>query len=55
MLRDPRPGEPIPDAVARRIGQELGAQATDINLLLADFRYQAIDASGVRENEGAST
>jgi isopentenyl-diphosphate delta-isomerase type 1 len=47
----PQPGEPIPDAVARRIGQELGAQVTNINLLLPDFRYQAVDASGVRENE----
>jgi isopentenyl-diphosphate delta-isomerase len=41
----------MPDAVARRVGQELGAQVTDITLLLPDFRYQAVDASGVRENE----
>lgn len=47
----PRPGEPMPDAVRRRVGQELGAQVSGISVLLPDFRYQAVDASGVRENE----
>lgn len=47
----PRPGEPLQDAVRRRLGQELGARVTGITLLLPDFRYQAVDASGIRENE----
>ena len=47
----PRPEEPLPQAVTRRVGQELGARVTDIRVLLPDFRYQAVDASGIRENE----
>jgi hypothetical protein len=39
------------DAVRRRVGQELGAQVSGIIVLLPDFRYQALDASGIRENE----
>ena len=47
----PRPGEPIADAVARRIAEELGARALSVTAVLPDFRYEAVDASGIRENE----
>ena len=47
----PRPGESFEDAIARRIAQELGSAADDIRVVLPDFRYEAVDASGIRENE----
>lgn len=47
----PEPFEPIPDAVARRARDELGLTLSDVRLVLPDFRYRAIDASGVVENE----
>ncbi|MEV7621286.1 isopentenyl-diphosphate Delta-isomerase [Microbacterium sp. NPDC089321] len=47
----PGPFEAIPDAVHRRAQQELGLQITDLQLELPDFRYRAIDASGIVENE----
>ena len=47
----PRPGEPMTDAIRRRLADELQASATGIELVLADFRYRAVDASGVVENE----
>jgi isopentenyl-diphosphate delta-isomerase type 1 len=47
----PLPGEAIPDAIERRLAQELGATATSLSCVLPDFRYEAVDASGVRENE----
>lgn len=47
----PRPGEPGADAVARRLAEELGAGATGLELILPDFAYRAVDASGVVENE----
>jgi len=47
----PQPGESFEDAIQRRLGQELGARATEIVPVLPDFRYEAVDASGVRENE----
>jgi len=47
----PQPGERFEDAIARRLGQELGARATAIAPVLPDFRYEAVDASGIRENE----
>jgi isopentenyl-diphosphate delta-isomerase len=39
------------DAIERRVTQELGVRATRIGVVLPDFRYQAVDASGIRENE----
>jgi len=39
------------EAIARRVREELGGTATMIRPLLPDFRYEAIDASGIRENE----
>lgn len=47
----PRPGEPGEDAVRRRVGQELGAAVSGLELLLPDFGYRAVDASGLVENE----
>ncbi len=47
----PKPGEPMEQAIERRVREELGASATSIRPLLPDFRYEAIDASGIRENE----
>lgn len=47
----PRPGEEVADAVVRHARRELGAEVTDVRPLLPDFRYRAVDASGVVENE----
>ena len=47
----PLPGERFEDAIARRLAQELGARAAAIAPVLPDFRCEAVDASGIRENE----
>lgn len=47
----PRPGEELGDAVRRRLGEELGLQVEDLQLVLPDFRYRAVDASGIVEHE----
>lgn len=51
----PRPGEPVVDAVRRRVGEELGVALDDVPgavaPVLPDFRYRAVDASGVVEHE----
>lgn len=47
----PAPGEAPEDAVVRRVRQELGLEVTDMRLVLPDFAYRAVDASGVVENE----
>ena len=47
----PMPGEPMLDAVRRRLGLELGLEASDLSCLLPDFAYTATDSSGVVENE----
>ncbi|MFF5792051.1 isopentenyl-diphosphate Delta-isomerase [Paeniglutamicibacter sp. NPDC012692] len=47
----PGPGESFEDAIARRAEQELGTSITSIRSLLPDFRYRAVDASGIVENE----
>ena len=47
----PRPGEQIESAVARRVHEELGITLADIQPLLPDYRYTAVDASGIMENE----
>jgi isopentenyl-diphosphate delta-isomerase type 1 len=47
----PQPGEAFEDAIGRRLAQELGARATAIAPVLPDFRYEAVDALGIRENE----
>ncbi|HMR49209.1 MAG TPA: isopentenyl-diphosphate Delta-isomerase [Arachnia sp.] len=47
----PAPGERIRDAVIRRARQELAAELADVEGVLPDFRYRALDAGGVEENE----
>lgn len=47
----PAPGESFESAIARRAEDELGMRVTDIEVVLPDFRYRAVDASGVVENE----
>jgi isopentenyl-diphosphate Delta-isomerase len=47
----PAPGESIDDAVHRRAEQELGIVLDSLTLALPNFRYRAVDASGVVEHE----
>ncbi|NQX11605.1 isopentenyl-diphosphate Delta-isomerase [Microbacteriaceae bacterium VKM Ac-2855] len=47
----PAPGERIEDAVVRRAERELGATLVSLEVALPQFRYRAVDASGVVENE----
>ena len=47
----PAPEEPMEDALVRRAERELGLTLTDVRVSLPDFRYRAVDASGVVENE----
>ena len=47
----PAPGESMADAVARRARFELGLEVGALEPVLPDFRYRAVDASGIVENE----
>jgi isopentenyl-diphosphate delta-isomerase len=47
----PAPGEPLEDALRRRAALELGVAIDALELVLPDFRYRAVDASGIVENE----
>ena len=47
----PAPGEAIEDAIRRRAVDELGIRVEGLELILPDFRYRAVDASGIVENE----
>jgi isopentenyl-diphosphate delta-isomerase len=47
----PAPGETFEDAVRRRAAVELKVEVSDIRPALPDFRYRAVDASGIVENE----
>ncbi len=47
----PAPEEPMLDAVTRRARDELGVGVADVQCVLPDFRYRAVDAGGVVENE----
>lgn len=46
-----RPGESPVEAALRRVTEELGVAPTGLRVVLPDFRYRAVDASGVVENE----
>jgi isopentenyl-diphosphate delta-isomerase len=47
----PRPGEDMIDAVRRRAFDELGIRLEEVRLALPTYRYRAVDASGIVENE----
>jgi len=47
----PAPGEDMVDAIGRRAQRELGLAISDVSVALPDFRYRAVDASGIVENE----
>jgi isopentenyl-diphosphate delta-isomerase len=47
----PGPDESMEEAIARRALDELGLHVSDLELVLPDFRYRAVDASGIVENE----
>ncbi len=47
----PAPGESLDDAIVRRGLQELGITLRSLEVILPDFRYRAVDASGIVENE----
>nr|VDG63106.1 NUDIX hydrolase [Streptococcus thermophilus] len=50
----PAPGEATEAAVVRRAQQELGLPASalaDLRCVLPDFRYRAVDSSGIVEHE----
>lgn len=47
----PGPDESMPDAIRRRAQEELGLMVTDITTVAPEFRYRAVDAGGIVENE----
>ncbi|GAB3268778.1 isopentenyl-diphosphate Delta-isomerase [Sinomonas notoginsengisoli] len=47
----PSPGEAFEEAIRRRAEQELGLSVDAIEPVLPDFRYRAVDASGIVEFE----
>lgn len=47
----PAPGESLETAVTRRLDAELGMAPASVTMVLPDFRYNAVDANGIMENE----
>ncbi|HYY10212.1 MAG TPA: isopentenyl-diphosphate Delta-isomerase [Kineosporiaceae bacterium] len=47
----PEPGEDLQEAVHRRAWDELGARLAGVRPALPTFRYRAVSASGIVENE----
>lgn len=47
----PQPGEEIDVAIKRHAQHELGLSIKDLKPALPEFRYRAVDASGIVENE----
>lgn len=46
-----RPGETALEAALRRVPDELGTPPLNLRMALPDFRYRAVDASGIVEHE----
>ncbi|NPC97914.1 isopentenyl-diphosphate Delta-isomerase [Nocardioides sp. zg-DK7169] len=46
-----RPGEDLGDTIRRYAGHELGLEVVDLQQVVPDFRYRAVDAGGLVENE----
>lgn len=47
----PGPGESFEEAIVRRAAVELNISVSNVQPALPDFRYRAVDASGIVENE----
>lgn len=47
----PAPGEDMVDAIIRRVTFEVGIDVSNITPAIPGFRYRAVDASGIVENE----
>jgi len=47
----PAPGEPLVDAIERRLREELGMRARGFRIALPDYRYRSPAFNGVVENE----
>ena len=47
----PAPDESPSEAVTRRVREELGVEIAELRCVLPDFRYHAVAADGVVENE----
>ena len=47
----PTPDEAMDDAIRRRADFELGITIDSLEIVLPDFRYRAVDATGIVENE----
>lgn len=47
----PLPAESFESAIARRAEAELGLQLSNLRLVLPEFRYRAVDDSGIVEHE----
>lgn len=46
-----KPGEDAEDAVRRRVQEELGVRIEGLQVMLPEFRYRAVDYSGIVEHE----
>ncbi|MHA6799886.1 isopentenyl-diphosphate Delta-isomerase [Bounagaea algeriensis] len=47
----PSPAEPVPEAIERRLNDELGLAVSTPSVVLSGFRYRAVMDNGIVENE----